>query len=105
MTIGDLSTAAELVDVFIQMSRFSKFSIIYCGQKLELLQTPNALVKDLKLDSGLLLVRKAPDAHEITSAGSSRYMTAVDKEVLKHFDELYDLLGLKDDLARLVRVH
>jgi len=105
MTIGGLSTAVELADMLIQLSRFSKFSLIHGGQKLELLQNPDALVKDLKLGLGLLMIRKAPDAQEITRAGSSRSMTAVDTEVLKHFDELYDLLGLKDDLARQVRVH
>jgi ubiquitin carboxyl-terminal hydrolase 34 len=104
MTIGELSTAAELVDVLTQKTRFSKFSIIYCGNRLELLQNPTALVKDLKLDQGLLLIRKSPDAHEITLTGPSRSMTAVDKEVLKHFDKLYDLLVLKDELARQVRL-
>jgi ubiquitin carboxyl-terminal hydrolase 34 len=102
MTVGGLSTAAELNDMLIQLSRFSKFSLIHGGQKLELLQRPDTLVKELKLDSGLLMIRKAADAQEITSAGLSRSMTAVDKEVLKHFDELYDLLNLKDALAQQV---
>ena len=100
--IGGLSTAAELVEMLVQLSRFSKFTAILGGQKVELLQDPEALVKDLKLSSGLLILRKAPDAHEITWAGRRQALTAVDNEVLKHFDELYDMLDLKDDLARQV---
>ncbi|KAJ5498532.1 hypothetical protein N7453_007583 [Penicillium expansum] len=100
--IGGLSTAAELVEMLMQMSRFSKFTTILGGQKIELLQDPEALVKNLKLSSGLLIIRKAPDAHEITWAGRRQSLTAVDSEVLKHFDELYDMLDLKDDLARQI---
>ncbi|KAJ5964740.1 uncharacterized protein N7479_004616 [Penicillium vulpinum] len=100
--IGGLSTAAELVEMLVQLSRFSKFTAILGGQKVELLQDPDALVKNLKLSSGLLILRKAPDAHEITWAGRRQSLTAVDNEVLKHFDELYDLLDLKDDLARQI---
>ncbi|KAJ5446004.1 Peptidase C19 ubiquitin carboxyl-terminal hydrolase 2 [Penicillium cf. griseofulvum] len=100
--IGGLSTAAELVEMLVQLSRFSKFTAILGGQKVELLQDPEALVKNLKLSSGLLILRKAPDAHEITWAGRRQSLTAVDNEVLKHFDELYDLLDLKDDLARQI---
>ncbi|KAI1835108.1 hypothetical protein DTO006G1_6636 [Penicillium roqueforti] len=100
--IGGLSTAAELVEMLVQLSRFSKFTAILGGQKVELLQDPEALVKNLKLSSGLLILRKAPDAHEITWAGRPQSLTAVDNEVLKHFDELYDMLDLKDDLARQI---
>ncbi|CAI7640164.1 unnamed protein product [Penicillium glandicola] len=100
--IGGLSTAAELVEMLVQLSRFSKFTTILGGQKVELLQDPEAPVKNLKLSSGLLIIRKAPDAHEITWAGRRQSLTAVDNEVLKHFDELYDLLDLKDDLARQI---
>ncbi|KAJ5336162.1 Protein of unknown function DUF3517 [Penicillium brevicompactum] len=102
MQIGDLSTAGELVDRLTQLTRFSKFITIFGGQKLDLLQNPNTLLKDLNLGSGLLLVKKNDDAEIITPTPWNRPMTAVDKEVLKHFDELYDLLGLKDDLARQI---
>lgn len=103
--IGGLSTASELVEMLVQLSRFSKFTAILGGQKVELLQEPDALVKNLKLSSGLLILRKAPDAQEVTCAGRRQSMTAVDNEVLQHFDELYDMLDLKDDLARQVWSH
>ncbi|KAJ5770638.1 uncharacterized protein N7511_002689 [Penicillium nucicola] len=102
MQIGSLSTAAELVERLVQLSRFSKLTTIIGGQKVELLQDPNALVQNLKLPSGLLIVRKAPNAHELPWAGRSQSLTSVDSEVLKHFDEFYDLLELKDHLARQI---
>ncbi|CAG7920692.1 unnamed protein product [Penicillium olsonii] len=102
LVIGELSTASELVDLLTHSSLFSNFSLIFSGRKLDLMENPDALIKDLGLGAGLLLVRKAADAHIITSPGSSRSLTAVDKEVLKHFDELYDMLDLKDDLARQI---
>ncbi|OGE53350.1 hypothetical protein PENARI_c008G00898 [Penicillium arizonense] len=102
MQIGALSTAAELVERLVQLSRFSKLTTIIGGQKVDLLQDPNALVQNLKLPSGLLIVRKAPNAQELPWAGRTQSLTSVDSEVLKHFDEFYDLLELKDDLARQI---
>ncbi|KAJ5542931.1 hypothetical protein N7535_005353 [Penicillium sp. DV-2018c] len=100
--LGGLSTASELAKMLVQLTRFSKFTAIFRGKKIDLLQDPDALVESFDFPSGLLMIRKAPDAHEITLAGTPQSPTAVDNEVLKHFDELYDLLGLADDLARQV---
>lgn len=104
LQIGDLSTAGELVETLTHLTHFSKFTTISGGQKMDLLQNPDVLIKDLNLASGLLLVNKTSDAEIITTMPRNRHTNAVDKEVLKHFDELYDLLGLKDDLAREVRI-
>ncbi|KAJ5143206.1 Protein of unknown function DUF3517, partial [Penicillium bovifimosum] len=100
--IGGLSTAPELAKMLVQLTRFSKFTAIFRGKKLDLLQDPDATVESFDFPSGLLMLRKAPDAHEITLAGIRQSPTAVDNEVLKHFDELYDLLTLADDLARQI---
>ncbi|OQD90430.1 hypothetical protein PENANT_c001G09677 [Penicillium antarcticum] len=102
MQIGSLSTAAELVERLVQLSRFSKITTIIGGQKVELLQDPDALVQNLKVATGLLIVRKAPNAQELPWVGRSQSLTSVDSEVLKHFDEFYELLELKDDLARQI---
>jgi ubiquitin carboxyl-terminal hydrolase 34 len=68
------------------------------------MKDPETTLRDMKvLHAGLLLVRKAPDAKEVSHASSGgQPLTSVDSEVLKHFDELYDLLTLNDDLAREV---
>lgn len=102
LQIGDLSTASELVDRLAHLTGFSKFSTIYRGQKIDLLQKPDHTVRDLKIRSGLLLVRRDADSSEASLSGRRQSLTLVDSEVLKHFDSLYDLLFLEDHLAREV---
>ncbi|KAJ5898508.1 hypothetical protein N7504_008796 [Penicillium tannophilum] len=100
LQIGDLSTAAELMERFTQLTGFSKLSAIWGGQRIDLLKDPEALVKNMTLHPGLLILRRAPDAQEVSYDSKQQYLTAVDSEVLMHFDEIYELLSLKDDLAR-----
>lgn len=104
LTIGDLSTVAELVERFTQLTGFSQFTAICGGQKLDLLDDAAALVKDIKLlHSGLIILRKAPDAQEVLCDHGKETLTSVDVEVLKHFDEIYDFLALREGIASEVR--
>ncbi|KAJ5939410.1 hypothetical protein N7466_002544 [Penicillium verhagenii] len=100
LRIGDLSTATELSERLTQLAGFSKISIIWGGKRIDLLKDPEALVKDMSLHTGLLLLHKVPDAQEVSRDSRQQSLTTVDSEVLKHFDEIYELLSLKDDLAR-----
>lgn len=102
LRIGDLSTASELADRLVRLTRFAKFSTIYGGHKIDLFENPNVTLRDLKMHSGLLIVRKDADSRD-PLAGRRQSLTLVDSEVLKHFDNLYDLLFLEDHLAREVR--
>jgi len=103
LRIGGLSTTAELVEMLSRLSGFSKFSTICGGQRLDLLDDPEALVQDIKLlHSGLLILRKAPDAQEVSHDNGRHFLTSVDTKVLKHFDEIYDFLALKENVAREV---
>lgn len=105
LKIGDASTAAELVEELTQLTGFSKFTAICGGQRLDLLEAPEALLGDMKvLHSGLLILRKAPDAREISRENGRQSLTSVDSEVLKHFDEIYGFLALREDIAREVFV-
>lgn len=100
LRIGDLSTASELVERLVHLTGFSKFTTIYGGQKLDLLSTPHNTLRELKIRSGLLIVRKVSEGPEVPVIGRRQSLTLVDSEVLKHFDDLYDLLNLEDKLAR-----
>lgn len=103
LRIGGLSTAAELVEMLSRLSGFSKFSAICGGQRLDLFDDLEALVQDIKvLHSGLLILRKAPDAQEVSRDNGRHSFTSVDSEVLKHFDEIYAFLALKENVAREV---
>lgn len=99
LRIGSLCTAAELVDRLIRVTGFRKFNVIHSGQKINLLNNPSATVENLNIKA-LLIIRKTPDAPEFVAAGRRQSLTLVDSEVLKHFDDLYDLLDLKENYAR-----
>ncbi|KAJ5088051.1 hypothetical protein N7456_011667 [Penicillium angulare] len=100
LEIGDLSTATELMDKFTHLTGFSKMKVIWGGQRIDLLKDPEALLKDMKLSTGLLMIQKATDSQDVPRDNKRQILTSVDSEVLKHFDEIYELLSLKDDLAR-----
>lgn len=100
LRIGDLSTASELADKITQVTGFSKFKTIYGGQKVDLLEKPDLVLRDVKLGSGLLLIRKEADSSELSPAGRRQSMTPVDSEVIKYFDDIYDLLNLEGHLAK-----
>ena len=103
LRIGDLSTASELYETLVKMTGFSKLMIIFSGQRMDLLEKPDQMLRDLKLSSGLLIVRRDPSCRG-TAGRKFQPLTSVDNEVLKHFDDLYDLLNLDDHLAREVRL-
>ena len=86
----------------MQLTGFSKFKTIYGGQRVDLVEKPDLILRDMKLRSGLLLIRKDADSSEISPIERRQSATPVDSEVLKHFDDLYDLLNVEDHLAREV---
>ncbi|KAK2791273.1 hypothetical protein FQN52_004949 [Onygenales sp. PD_12] len=101
LQIGDLSTASELVDKLKRLTGFSSFSTFNAGQRLDLAGNGDQTLRDLKLaGSGLLILKKSLDAFEASIGGRRQSLTLVDSEVLKHFDDLYDLLSLEEKLAK-----
>ncbi|KKK18163.1 hypothetical protein ARAM_004521 [Aspergillus rambellii] len=99
LQIGDLSTASEFVETLVKVTGFSKLKTIYGGRGVDLLEKGSQTLRELKLGSGLLIVRRDPNSREVAE-WKRQSLTSVDAEVLKHFDDLYDLLGLDDHLAR-----
>ncbi|RAK81654.1 putative ubiquitin C-terminal hydrolase [Aspergillus fijiensis CBS 313.89] len=100
LQIGDLSTAAELVEALVRVTGFTKLNTIFGGQRIDLFEKPDITLRDLKLGTGLLIVRRDPESREVALTGRRQSLTSVDSEVLKHFDDLYDLLGIEEHLAR-----
>ncbi|KAL4923242.1 putative ubiquitin C-terminal hydrolase [Aspergillus undulatus] len=98
LRMGDLSTASELMEALTKVTGFPKLMTISSGQKIDFLEKPDQTLRELKL-SGLLLVRRDPSCRG-TVGRKQQSLTSVDNEVLKHFDDLYDLLNLDDHLAR-----
>ncbi|KAL2832877.1 hypothetical protein BDW59DRAFT_138793 [Aspergillus cavernicola] len=99
LQIGDLSTASELLEALVKVTKFPKLMTIYSGHRVDLSEKQDQTLRDLKLGSGLLIVRRDPNCRGPPGRQLQR-LTSVDTEVLKHFDDLYDLLNLEDHLAR-----
>lgn len=105
LRMGDLSTLSDLSQRLARLTGFSKFTIITGGRFLDLASNGNRTLRDLKVpSSGLLIVRKSSDALKMSFGGRRQSLTLVDSEVLKHFDDLYDLLNLDERLSKEVRV-
>ena len=103
LQIGDLSTLAELNDRLVALTGFSKFSTISGGQRISLDDDSTQTLRDSKIPrNGLLIVKKLPGAVEMVGSGRRQSLTLVDSEVLKHFDDLYDLLSLDERLSKEV---
>ncbi|KAL4879060.1 hypothetical protein BJY04DRAFT_220654 [Aspergillus karnatakaensis] len=99
LPLGDLSTAAELVEALVKVTGFPKIMTIYAGHKVDFLEKPEQTLRELKLGSGLVIVRRDPSSRAAPGR-RQQPLTMVDNEVLKHFDDLYDLLNLGDNLAK-----
>lgn len=100
---GDLETVEELTTRLKKLTGFSKFTAIAGGQKLDLSTDTSKTLRDLKIGrSGLLMIRRVPDSALVQPIGPAQALSAVEDEVLKHFDELYKLLGLDEKFAREV---
>lgn len=104
LRIGDLSTGSELFERLSRLTNFSSFTAISAGKRLDLLgSSANQTLRDMKLTGpGLIIVKKAPDSMENSVSKRRQSLNLVDSEVLKHFDDLYDLLGLEETLSKEV---
>jgi len=101
---GDQETAEELTTRLTKLTGFSKFTAIAGGQKLDLTTDTDKTLRDLKIGrSGLLMIRRVPDSTVVQPIDQAQALSAVEAEVLKHFDDLYELLGLDEKFAREVR--
>lgn len=100
---GDLEVVEELTNRLTKLTGFNKFTAIAGGQKLDLTSDKTQTLRDLKIGrSGLLMIRKVQDTTSPQPVQQVEGLSAVEAEVLKHFDELYQLLGLDEKLAREV---
>ncbi|KAI9723365.1 MAG: hypothetical protein M1812_001249 [Candelaria pacifica] len=99
--IGDLETANDLNERLRDITKFPHFKIIAGGQYLKLDGVESQSLREMRIaNKGLLMIRKVEAANEAPELGCSEGVTAVELEISKHFDDLYDLLGLEEKLAQ-----
>ena len=99
--VGDLETFEELTAYLVLLTGFSKFTVIAGGQKLDPTSCHNLTLRELKLDQkGLLLIKKSPDATYVHGSPLTTRLRPLEVEVMKHFQELHDLLGIDEQLGK-----
>ncbi|PSS03887.1 hypothetical protein BD289DRAFT_358590 [Coniella lustricola] len=99
LSIGRQNTAGSLLASIRDATGFDNYRLYYKGRPF----TPSEgdicrSLEDLQIHNGLILVKREMDADEYpvhARPGSS----PVEVEIMKHFEELWQYLALKDDLA------
>ena len=98
--VGDLETIQELSRRLTSLTGFAKLNLIVGGQRLDLAKTADQTLQELKLDQkGLLLVKRVAEADAVPDLSPASTLRPVEKEILNHFSELYQLLTMEDELS------
>ena len=103
LEVGDLETIQDLSSRLISLTGFPSFSAIAGGQVLNLKTIYNQTLRSLRFDQkGLLIIRRATDMESMPTISHASGLRPVELEILAHFAELYELLGMEDKLAKEV---
>lgn len=103
LEVGDLETIHDLSSRLISLTGFPSFTAIAGGQVLNLKIITNQTLRSLKFDQkGLLIIRRAADAGSLSNPAHVSGLRPVERGILAHFSELYQLLGMEDKLAKEV---
>ena len=103
LEVGDLETIQDFASRLISLTGFPSFTLIAGGQFVNLKNLTHQTLRSLKFDQkGLFIIRKAADAESVQSLSHASGLRPVELEVLAHFGELYQLLGMEDSLAKEV---
>lgn len=102
LSIGTQNTVATLFSTIRKTTGFKGCKIYHWGKKIDPEEgDPYATLEDLKIGRGLLLVLRSDDDLNISVNLNSKSST-LELEIIKHFDELWDYLGMEEKLAKEV---
>jgi ubiquitin carboxyl-terminal hydrolase 34 len=96
------NTVATLFSTIRKTTGFKGCKIYHWGKEVDPEGDPYATLEGLKIGRGLLLVLRSNDDLNISGDLNSKSST-LELEIIKHFDELWDYLGMEEKLAREVR--
>ena len=103
LTIGMQNTVASLFSTICKITSFKACKIYHWGKEISPDEAdPHATLEALKIGRGLLLVLRSDDDLDISGHMSNKPYT-LELEIIKHFDELWEYLGMEEKLAREVR--
>ncbi|KAL2395316.1 Ubiquitin carboxyl-terminal hydrolase 34 [Exophiala dermatitidis] len=101
ITVGAENTGDELFKYLSDASGFTQFTVYHYGHGVPLAGQTSTL-SELQLSTGLMLIKKAADSMETVPRRSVRATSPVDNKIMRHFDDLYDLLDADERLSREV---
>jgi hypothetical protein len=97
-------SAGTLAERITRISNATNYRVIHNGRELHLMQEPTKQLKDLRLAEMVnFIIMIRPDPQGGLAAPPSN--TALELEVLKHFDEFYGLLVLPEPYGAMVCYH
>ncbi|KHJ35678.1 putative ubiquitin hydrolase [Erysiphe necator] len=100
IVLGHKNNLASLLSTLQKVTGFKSFKI-YCGGR-EFIPSDKDMKKsvtELNL-KGLLLVKYYQDIDTDIEASSTIGKTAIEQEIIKHFDDLWSYLGMHEEVAR-----
>jgi ubiquitin carboxyl-terminal hydrolase 34 len=104
LSIGKQNTVATLFSIIQKTTGFKGCKIYHWGKEIDATEADaHGTLEGLKIGRGLLLVLRSDDDN-VASQSRSRSST-LELEIIKHFDELWDYLGMEEKLAREVCIH
>ena len=103
LKIGDLASLEDLTARLSKLTGFSEFTMIASGQRINLSANSKTVIRDMKvLQNGLLLIQKTPGSKSVKGTGVTTRLLPLEREVMKHFHDLYELLAIDPDLGQEV---
>lgn len=101
--IGDLESCQVLKARLSHATGFAHFRTLSGGREIFLDKHPSKTLREMQLGPQPLMISKRDKPPtESSDHSSGEGLIAVEIELLKHFDDLYDLLGLEERLAEQI---
>ena len=101
--VGNLETIQEFARRLSSLTGFTRFNLIAGGQRLDLTNEAGRTLLNMRLDQkGLILIKRIADADTVPDLAPASELRPIEKEILSHFPELYNLLTMDDNLGQEV---
>ena len=98
--IGDMAPLRDLLSRLSSQTGFSQFSVIAAGQRIDQTAQADVPICDIKgLHQGMLLIQKVPGSRSSKGNGAFIPLLPLEQKVMNHFQELYDLLCINEELG------
>ena len=100
LKIGDHSKLRDLVFRLSKATGFAEFQLFSGGQRIDQTSYAELPICDIMaLSHRSLLVLKKPGTASRKGTGFTASLSPLEEQVMKHFQELYNLLDMNDDLG------